>query len=330
MKPKPQLEQLVNAQEQEAQLEILAQESELQRDATYREDGDLSKMLDIPREVDGLVKLVEEKKGIEDSVPEIEKRNYRPEPSAANTLLTLTSGSVPGFTLFLYGLLHNSYDSVFLGWVAAMIGSVGAHTINYQYNINISPARKKFDQEKAENLQTKQIELQTLNKKLSHYEKHYTLNDIVLVNDAELGYSLGDIRYNSREEKVLHQAYHKLIRNVPEALDGRYWKECEEYKPIDENAIISVLKPSSESLSVDDLRYLEEGTPVLCVSMAEKPKYHSPVYGFIDNKRTDDIFIFHTLRTFQGPGEYWHKFDQVEKGEISVHILTPMIKSRIF
>ena len=324
--PKPKLEQLVEAQDQEAELDLAAlEEMESQPEPTYRENADLSYKLDIPRDVDGLVKLLEEKKEIQESVNKIETSDF--EVSVNVILFSAHAGMIPGLITALYGLYQPSVELCFAGWVVAIVGGVGGGLWYSDYHTNKSSKRKKFDQEKADQLQIKQNELLVVEKKLSCYEKSYNLDDIALVEDHGLGYSLGKVIQNSKEELVLRRTYHKLNRNALEAVDNRRWEGYSEEKPIAN--IISILKPSTQ-LSADDLRYIDEKTPILCVpSEADRPPLWSTSYGFVDNKRTDDIFRLHTIRNFQGPGEDWFKFSQVQEGKINAYLLVPEIKQRI-
>src|SRR3989344_3693475 len=312
---KPKLKQEADLEElaiayAEAEEEALAEQV---REPTYRENADLSTLLDIPRSVDGLVKLLEEKKEIEKELKEIEERKYYINGTLLNSAFGVTFAAI---------LVEAYYNQSLLTAMTTFLAGASV-----TFGINFYLRSKPFP--KANLLQAKQNELKPLEKKLSHYEKDYRLTDIVLVDDPELGYSLGDIRYNNREETTLHQSYHKLIHGVEDALDNRAWKQMEEYKPIDKTKIVSILQPSHESLSVDDLRNLEEGTPIFYHStelLTDRPAYHFSDYGFIDNKKDDDFFNVRTLRPFQGPGEHCLKYESVEKGEENAFLLEPVIK----
>ncbi len=333
LRPKPELEHLLD---EAAQLEAMA-EQEMQQEPTYREHADLSYKLDIPRDVDGLVKLLEEQKKLEEHLNNLNGKEYEGWLPGLYAFAGGAIAAVSGLASTIYYLLHNR--PVGEAYAAAILigGSILTTAVVFTgdyYGRKLgqriqgkSSKKKRFDQEKADQLQIKQNELLVVEKKLSHYEKSYNLGDIALVDDHELGYSLGKVIQNSKEELVLRRTYHKLNRNALEAVDNRRWEEYSEEKPIAN--IISILKPSTQ-LSADDLRYIDEKTPILCVpSEAYRPPSWSASYGFVDNKRTDDIFRLHTIRNFQGPGEDWFKFSQVQEGKINAYLLVPEINQRI-
>ena len=336
MKPQPKEKELDELLADEAaQLEAEAQQ-EISYVVTYRDNADLSWKLDLPKDVEELMKLVEEKKKSAG-----EYKHIKNEPFSAPNLRFLGASAVllaaaaPGFATLIYGSNHDDGVLNAMGFFGTFLGMALGMTWSYKlgdYMEQRSPKKAKFEEDKQKRIAEKKAENMLLDKKLSHYQKDYHLSDIVLVDDPELGYSLGDIRYNEREETTLHQYYHKLTRDR-DAIDGRYWTQCEEYKLIDRAKIISVLRPSYESLSADDLRSLEEGTSVFCVPNDYKPKISGPGYGFFRNEKMPcgkptGLIELRTLRTFQGPGEYWYSFEDVEKEEISMHLLTPVIKPR--
>jgi len=318
-----------------AQLEAEAQQ-EISYVVTYRDNADLSWKLDLPKDVEELMKLVEEKKKSAG-----EYKHIKNEPFSAPNLRFLGASAVllaaaaPGFATLIYGSNHEpgSVLSV-IGVLGTFLGMRLGMTWSYKledYMEQRSPKKAKFEKDKQKKIAEKKAENMLLEKKLSHYQKDYRLNDIVLVDDPELGYSLGDIRYNNREETTLHQSYHKLIRGVEGALDNRLWKQMEEHKPIDKTTIVSILQPSYESLSVDDLRYLNDGTP--CFVKDDKSKYPASVYGFFRNGKMPcgkltGLIELRTQRELKGPGEYWYTVDDVEQGNIFLHTLKPTIKSR--
>jgi|SRR3989344_8788523 len=309
MKPKPKkkLDDYLEAEfaEAEAQVEI----ETAQTFSPYRVDEDLSYRLDIPRDVEGLVELLEKKIELRNKLATLKDSNYE-----FKSIFSLV-----GILYTLAGILNQDFDSgdyLLLGIAGLFTGILGDGLL-----YRVSSKRKKFEEEKPRKIMEAQEKIATIDQKLSHYETHYHLSDIALVDDPELGYSLGRVIKNEKEEFVLHQSYHKLKVNYG-------WTKTSEEKPLAQADIISILKPSIQ-LSGDDLRSLEEGTPVLCAStelLTSKPADHFSEYGFIDNKNTDDIFKIRTLRTFQGPGEHWYKFNQVQEGKINAYLLVPEIK----
>lgn len=320
MKPQPKqkLEQLVEDQEIVADQEALAEVEESQlKVSPYRTDEDLSYRLDIPRDVAGLVGLLEEKERLQN----IDEPGFVVTPAAGRAALLGGLGSIIAAFGLAYYNIPETLGSFLLFIAPSIIGIAAAYGLAEK---NFYKRKKEFQQQKAENVPL----IEAIGQKLSHYEKIHRLSDITLVDDPELGYSLGRVIKNSKGELVLHTTYHKLQRSHAPEIDNRYWIRTSEEKPLAQANIISILKPSVQ-LSGDDLRSLEEGTPVLCLStelLTSKPADHFSEHGFIDNKNTDDIFKIRTLRTFQGPGEHWYKFNQVQEGKINAYLLVPEIK----
>jgi len=314
MKPQPKqkLEQLLEAEFVEAEALALTEAEQTQpKVSPYRNDETLSDRLDIPRDVAGLVGLLEERKGLSQL-----KFEYPNQETAFGAVCGTMIGEVVAvITTIAYGFYGNNFYDLHPLLISPLIiipiigGLVG--------RIKDKKAKQEFQQKKETNIPL----IEAIDQKLSHYEKTYRLSDIALVDDPELGYSLGWVIQNGKEEFVLHQSYHRLKVNYG-------WTKTSEEKPLAQADIVSILKPSIQ-LSGDDLRSLEEGTPVLCVStelLTSKPAYHFSEYGFIDNKNINDIFKICTIRTIQGPGEHWYKFNQVQEGKINAYLLVPEIK----
>ncbi len=299
MKPKlkqQELEQLVEAQELEAEQEALVQQE--QAYSPYR-------VLEKKETIEDLIGLVEKKKGIERSASEIETRKYSYEISGPVACTSFVAGAVPGMILGLYGAIHSP---VLWGWYCTgllftLVGSVGGPLGIDYYRKNKSPACKKFYQEKADQLQEKQNELQTIEQELSQYETKYRADDIVLADIPETGLSLG--------KAVTRYVFSSL--NIPD--EGGNYMTLIEYTIKNKREIytnpspISVLTTSTE-LSLDDLRSLDK---ITAIAYQEGNK-DSTEYGFA--KVENDNFCIYTDAALKFP-----------KRVYPLHLLETVIKN---
>ncbi len=310
--PKLKLEQLVNAQDLEAQLEALA-EQELQPEATYRENADLSYKLDIPRDVDGLVALVEEKKRLEKQNLLLNiNPNIDVEYSAFGGLV-----GIVGTVIITGAFMHYKVPVTFSNIVAVFIPSVVSILLGYRIGEYKSKKIKVNSQhQKEENI----TQLQAINKKLSHYEKSYNLGDFALVNDKELGYSLGEV-YQLGDKLRLQQRYTKK--------EGEKDQSLVSSSDINENVLISILKPSRE-LSEDDLRVLSKqavhnSTPIV----TQYPAGSISGYGFVkEASGRDDYFTMYVDAEYNY-SQCGISFEDIRNGNRIAKLLEPVIKPRI-
>lgn len=282
----------------------------------YRVNEDLSYKLDIPRDVKGLVKLLEERKKIEKPLKEVEKEKYP------------TSFFLPGlvYSATVAAVLVEAYYNHPLTVAITTLIVGGSTIIGLTYYLREkSPAIKKFNQEKIQKLQELQSKIQSLDQKISYYEKHYILNDVVLIRNSQADYSLGHVIANNKNELIVRRTYHEKIYDS-DVIDGRYWAKCSEERSFHEKDIVSILQPSVQ-LSADDLRSVDEKTPILCRSAESSNK--SSDFGFLEKHHEEGYFMLRTFYVPAGPGESGFKYDQIEKGEINAFLLVPEIKPRI-
>ncbi|MEK6905735.1 MAG: hypothetical protein AABX24_05020 [Nanoarchaeota archaeon] len=318
LKPKQKLDELLEA-EFAAEYDALAEQEVQQKISPYRTDEDISYKLDIPRDVAGLVELLEEKKELAGKTNEIKDELY-PDSAGLSTLVGVTVGTIP-LAILIYrtaytthtldniptdlGILTGSLVLMFFGFAGGML------TTAY-YLENKSSGRKKFDQKKSQTLRELQEKIQPLDEKLSHYETKYSTGNILFLDDKELGYCLGDVVVE-KEERVLRQRY---VNGTPD----KGYRSYTRTKEINNEEIISVLMPDRE-LSVDDLLALGTNTPVL---------WEGRNYGFFKRIDQEDKCVISTQKGLYLPSRQdSYAFQQIESGEITPRILVPEIKSRI-
>ncbi len=310
LKLRPELERLVEEQEITAVLE--AEQEVQQKISPYRTDEDISYKLDIPRDVAGLVELLEEKKELARKTNEIKDELYSFNPDLI--YLGGVVGMIPGVILALNQTLHPPFNSLIycVGVGLMFVGMIGGMGTTYYYLQNKSSGRKRFDQKKSQTLRELQEKIQPLDEKLSRYETKYSTGDILFLDDKELGYCLGDVVVE-KEERVLRQRY---IDGTPD--EG--YKSYTRTKEIIDEEIISVLMPDRE-LSVDDLLALGTNTPVL---------WEGRNYGYFKRIYSEDKFAISAQEGLYLPSRQdSYAFQQIESGEITPRILVPEIKLRI-
>ena len=207
MKPKTkqELEQLLEAEFAEAEA-LAEQEAAF---SPYRTDEELSTRLDIPRDVKGLVELLEEKKrdirNLEITMVEKYPKSFR--------MLSVTSGllagGVPGLAMIAHGQYVRNVTEftigMFLLYIGGIVGMISGLPMDNYLRKNSAGARK-FELDKQRRIQELQEKLEPINQKLSHYETKYFAGDILFLDDKELGYCLGNVVVE-REERVLLQRY---------------------------------------------------------------------------------------------------------------------------
>ena len=294
--PKKNLDDYLEAEFAEA--EAVAEVEEAQRKVSpYRVDQDLSHRLNIPRDVTGLVELLEERKK---TIEYIEHKYSNIDKNIPH--LVFYSGVV-GLFVGAY------YENLILGGgllLAGMVGSLGA-----VFLLRNIPIQRKL-KEKSKDIAEHEATVEEIDQKLSHYETKYFAGDILFLDDKELGYCLGNVVVE-REERVLRQRY---VINMP--YDG--YKSYTRTKAIKDEEIICVLNPKEE-LSVDDLLSLDSQTPVL---------WQDGDYGFFQRKDQEDKLVISTQKGLYLPSRQdSYTFQQIESGEITPRLLVPEIKSRI-
>src|SRR3989338_3477839 len=313
MKPKTkqELEQLLEAEFAEAEA-LAEQEAAF---SPYRTDEELSTRLDIPRDVKGLVELLEEKKrdirNLEITMVEKYPKSFR--------MLSVTSGFLAGGVSGLAMIAHGQYVrnvteftiGMFLLYIGGIVGMISGLPMDNYLRKNSAGARK-FELDKQRRIQELQEKLEPIDQKLSRYETKYFAGDILFLDDKELGYCLGNVVVE-REERVLRQKY---IMGTPD--DG--YRSYTRTKAIKDEEIICVLNPKEE-LSVDDLLSLDSQTPVL---------WQDGDYGFFQRKDQEDKLVISTQKGLYLPSRQdSYTFQQIESGEITPRLLVPEVKSRI-
>ena len=238
--PKPELEQVLEAEEFVAEQEALAEveAKQLLSQRPYR-TPDLSYLLAIPRDVKGLVELLEEKNGMEEEIKKLNITDpdiYTPVGGGLGTIGTYVAMLVLGSSL--HGSDHSIILSLFL-----LSPTLGGVLTGYLLSRRRQRENRKQRQQKEKEYAPL---IKAINQKLSHFEKNYRKGDFVLVDDNELGYSLGEI-YQLEDRLQLRQWYSKREGNKTDSITR--------HRDIDEKDIISFLKPHRE-LSEDDLREL--------------------------------------------------------------------------
>ena len=174
MKPKTkqELEQLLEAEFAEAEA-LAEQEAAF---SPYRTDEELSTRLDIPRDVKGLVELLEEKKrdirNLEITMVEKYPKSFR--------MLSVTSGFLAGGVSGLAMIAHGQYVrnvteftiGMFLLYIGGIVGMISGLPMDNYLRKNSAGARK-FELDKQRRIQELQEKLEPIDQKLSRYETKY-------------------------------------------------------------------------------------------------------------------------------------------------------------
>src|SRR3989338_2641479 len=326
MKPilKQKLEQLLDAEFVEAEFaeaEAVAEVEQAQpKVSPYRVNEDISYKLDIPRDVAGLVGLLEE--GQEHKKDIIKIQSEKLHFSLPYTMLGVVSGflvgAVPGAAAMGYWYYLSNLNAyaggagilslILGGFVGTVVGGISID----DYMSKKSARARRLEADKQRRIQELQEKLEPIDQKLSHYQTKYSTGDILLLDDKELGYCLGDVVVE-KEERILRQRY---VIDMPD--DG--YRSYTRTKAIKNEEIICVLNPK-EGLSVDDLLSLDSQTPVL---------WQDGDYGFFRRKDQEDQFVISTQKGLYIPSQQdSYTFQQIESGEITPRLLVPEIKSRI-
>ena len=301
---KLQLDQLV--EEEDHDEVVLAEKEAL---LSYRENADLSYKLNIPRDVNGLVELLEERKGLM-----VKDKIFEPFATYLGTLFGFIGGYIGSLATIFY--LGNKYGSMgtleFSELLAIFKPMVLGVVIGYTVGKNKDNKRKKRIQEKNEekNEENKR-KLQPIEQKLTHYDRDYRANDIVLIKDDYFGISLGYV-YKEKDELLLHRKYWK------NKIKGR--QKVEDEDPIDPEKILCVLA-SNYLLSGDDVRALDNKTPVVCRG---RDIFE---YGFVRNVGGKEFELY--LDANSKFLSYKCNFEDIDNEEITARLLVPEIKQRI-
>lgn len=307
MKPKPkqELEQLVEEQESEAEAEAEAQK----RVSPYRENAGLSYKLDIPRDVSGLVELLEERKGL-DKIDYSSPIHY-PKGVAYAAGFGFAGMLVVGSLLAYYKVPEMVPDYPFLAFITpGLIGTSIGFLLRWR---QLNKAEKEFQQQKESNTQL----IEAIDQKLSHYETNYGKRDFVLVDDPDLGYAIGRIDRSIENYHSDKKLYLILERGVEE-----------KGIPLGSAKIVSLLRPIE--ISLDDLRSLSPQTPIL---LNYKPHedcfFWDPVVGFLRKVREDAVVISNTLTRNAYTCSIMSPLDTIKSGDTIPYVLVPEIKPRI-
>ncbi len=291
MKPKLQkeLEQLVEAQELEAEQEALVQQE--QAYSSYR-------VLEKKESIEDILALIKQRNEVKKNSSESEMENFKP---TSNLPMYIYAGGCVGVSAAIYDLsnfpVNSNQSALLIIKLIAGFGALVGSCLLAEYKRHASTERKKFDQEKAQKLLSHQNELQTIEQKLSTYERKYRADDIVLADIPETGLSLGKI-FTVVDEDFPEGSEHLTLQQY--TVKGG--------KSYDNPTSIAVLTPSTE-LSLDDLRSLDK---ITAIAYQEGNK-DSTEYGFV--KVENDNFCIYTDAALKFPKRVYplHLLDSVIK-----------------
>jgi len=318
MKPKPQqqLEELVAEQDAISEMEYEIAHS-------YRETADLSQRLNIPRDVQGLVGLLEERKGYLQEV-NLEYHYY-------HETCGIFTGGIAGavgtlIATCVYGLYYGFSD---ISWVVSFI--VTGPVLGYFIGKKIGKKEKeKFQRQKIENAPL----IEALDQKLSYYETQASVGAIVLTTqkpipncpDIDLPgkYWLGHVNHLDGKSYLYH--------NFKDPVWGLEMTKCSDFEP---EKVVAVLRPR-EYLSLEDLKALSSSGAAVLFEREEMGGWPEGCYGFLGAinasplvENTISLYTESTCQTGQGHliiaknnGEFYNE------GKVAPRLLVPEIKLR--
>lgn len=273
------LEELLDETAVEEVLAVIEAEQEVQRTfSPYRTDIDLSYRLNLPRDVQGLVELLEEKKKL--------KVKFKPiSLDAIASAVVGTYVNIIGTTIAwcTYGVSYGFNNTPYLLFLTSL---VSGPTIGYFLGKNNE--KKAFNKfEKQEKANTPLIE--AIEKKLSHYETKPSHGDIILTTQKPRSdtvktnlpgdHWLGQV-YMHNEESALYQTF------VEPAFGSQITKRSE-FEP---EKVIAVLRPR-EYLSSEDIKALSQsGAAVVFEDKNDTHPGWPQVYGFLEEAKLGCLF----------------------------------------